>query len=795
MARRTFDLNTRPLLQRPDLRPRVLLVDADRSVRAVWAEHIGNACVVVEAESSDGLQSAIAEAPVDVVVSRWNEALWQALDRMGWPSNYLHVGSTLPAALIDAAGLSLPVASIAHDGELQAKVLAAARVHQQRAIRHLPSGVTLRFGNSPVDFDVLDLSNLGAAFAVPLDSEIKAFLPGTLLPNVTLRRGGGLVLERASLRVRNLSLDYDRYRVGGDFPPLRMTSAFDSSGLVSDRVQIAALLSQAAEGGGISLERPDRTVIVTDARGTLDSASRTVSCDVSRDDLFELEFVRGRFEMAGHLYQFVAAVVSTSPLTFQLPTRIEERRRRSVFRHRFEASATVMLKVLTSLNEQEFEARALDLSANGVSFSIEPTKVLLPVGLMMPRLRVFFGDGGKEVVCTGRVRNVSPTDGSGRARCGVEFEEISEEARHRLTAFVVQQRLPSATDGAGTPFEPLWRLFADGGLISEHWQRQMQNRLVEVRSTFDRLYAKPSSVFRSVVVRDGDALMGHISAARIYQRTWVLQHLVATGAGDESYVLNMACAEYLSQLSNFEYFHLAFLADNKWPAGVFGGFVRRLRDSDESDARGMYPIVVRCDERLADPSGRADEFEVTPATRADLIAVQAYFVANERLVILQANDLTLEGLELGEIDRCYREVGLSRRRRIFIARHRGARVGFAMLELSSPGLNLQEQFSSVQVRAFERTEEALLQPLRVALLRAVGQVCLADGRAFVRGFIRRTEVEDYLALGMPSVGRVIFWTCRRTHFRRFSEHVERCFRTLIARQRRLKTRVARTSGS
>ena len=184
----------------------------------------------------------------------------------------------------------------------------------------------------------------------------------------------------------------------------------------------------------------------------------------------------------------------------------------------------------------------------------------------------------------------------------------------------------------------------------------------------------------------GGQLVGHVSGVRAYRHTWMAQHLTARPSIHVGHVLNLGAAEYFCQNPDFEFFKIFFHADNSWPARVFGGFARTQRDPQLSELRLYRHLAVRTDApelRPAAPIG----IDVLEAAPDDLATVERYFVERERGLSCARTYLTRQTLQLSALNRDYGALGLYRRRRVLLAMRRNVVVGFALAELSSPGLN------------------------------------------------------------------------------------------------------------
>ena len=305
----------------------------------------------------------------------------------------------------------------------------------------------------------------------------------------------------------------------------------------------------------------------------------------------------------------------------------------------------------------------------------------------------------------------------------------------------------------------------------------------EVRETFLNAYARPSDVFKAVVARDESdgKLVGHVSGIRAYRHTWMPTHLAALPTAHVGHLLNLGAADYFLQTADFEFFKIYFHADSKWPARIFGGFARLQRDHNQSELRAYRHIMLDTEAPIPEaPFG----IEVLEASSAELAMVERHFVQRERGLLLRSDDLTRQTLQLGELGKSFAAVGLRRRRRVLVAMRRNSCLGFALAEISSPGLNLSEALSAFQI--FITSEGNAEQELvRRALLGSLAPIYRNAGRTVARGLVTPSEVGAYERIGLPvNAEQWMCWTYHRNLCPRFCDYVDRVFEVLKRRQQR-----------
>jgi hypothetical protein len=175
-----------------------------------------------------------------------------------------------------------------------------------------------------------------------------------------------------------------------------------------------------------------------------------------------------------------------------------------------------------------------------------------------------------------------------------------------------------------------------------------------------------------------------------------------------------------------------------------------------SDGRLSSHQVFHYRRAVAAPAQPAADVEVTPAQAADLRAAEAAFVQRGDQVALAAEDLCEKELLLDSVCRHYRPLALERRREVLVARRRGRRLGFALLEVSSVGLNLSELTSAFRLCVPGGEPEA-----RAALVRAAAARYQQLGRP-ATALVEGPDLDPFGGEAAGGGKRYVSWTLHRS---------------------------------
>ena len=756
--------------------PRIALFD-DVLLDARAAGAVAELSVERVADAA-ALERLCARTTIDAVVAASCDGILEVAARLHVRA--IIVSPLLPDALVDAAGRGADARWVADTRALVAELDRLRGARRREDVRHALDDVRVSWGDGRELGRVRNLSNDGIAFEVA-DVAIDRLLPGSVLEEVRLSRGARSCVAGVRAVVRHVASlpEPGRYVIGCAWKPhaaaddgtatairdRAMCAALVKSGLAAGLV-IASLDDDARDGGGGEQQL---------VGGRVDAARGLFG--VSSPGAFaEHDLVRGHFEVGGSLYRFTTVVVGANPLTLKLPTVLAERQQRAKPRYRPPANEALTVELRSPIADSVAIKTVVDLSASGFAFFLETTRDLYPIGLALEvTLRLPDGPLGSHAVVRTLVREGE------RLRCGVELVDTDAAARMRLANFVMRLRYPTVDDGSDVAVDELLDFFRATGFLYPVKEELLAPVMDEVRQTVENSYARPSDVFKAVVSRENGTLIGHVSGIRAYRQTWMPTHLAALPTKHVGHLLNLGAADYFLQTADFEYFKIYFHADSKWPARIFGGFARMQRDPTQSHLRGYRHVMLSTEPSTAAPPVGIDVME---ASHEELGIVERHFVTREPGLILRADDLTRQALRLSELNKSFAEIGLYRRRRVLMAMRRNTCLGFALVEMSSAGLNLSEALSAFQIFVTDEGH-AEDENVRRALLHAVLPIYRNAGRTQARGLIAPSDVAVYQRMGLPiNDEQWMCWTYHRRVCPRFCDYVDRVFEVLRKRQQR-----------
>jgi|SoiMethySBSTD1v2_1073268.scaffolds.fasta_scaffold31384_5 hypothetical protein len=328
-------------------------------------------------------------------------------------------------------------------------------------------------------------------------------------------------------------------------------------------------------------------------------------------------------------------------------------------------------------------------------------------------------------------------------------------------------------DGRGTEVAELWEFLVRSRFL--YPEKLAVIDPARTQATWAALLEAPGSLAKTCLLkRDGD-IRAHVSAVRLFAKTWTLQHLAALldtrSTLTRGQAVSVSMIELLDREPEAEWVKVWYRPTSGFPLRLFESFARRFADSELSELATYDYLVSSTDRDGAAVPGlafAASDVVVTGAEPADIERIGTYFL-DRRTATCVADDLTTPRLTLAAMREPYAALGLERRREVLVAKHRGDLLGFALLEISSIGLNLSELTSAFRVFPLAPHSQ-----VELSLIAAARQRYRELGRARCFALAESAEAghrTSYERLGFSRARQYTCWTWHRAHFRDFCRHV------------------------
>ena len=764
-------------------RSRILLVHSNPAWSSALGNALGEGLEAVQAATPEDAWPHVDTGRIDLIVAeeRVGVAFLEDLSRRApaTPRAILLNGGDR-RTWVEAAAEGHVFAAIpeyAPDLAPRLRALVAMHAEAPRGLSGCSVDLRAAGGRALISGPVLRLTSEQLIVRIEPGDGLDHFLPGREVEEVVIRRGDGVLVDALPAAVQTLRPDTTGgYELELTLSTQRAQSPVREEDVVRDPLQRASMVVEALRRGQLLMERTDGIPAHAMVRGRVDALADLLILDPPPPAFGPGCAVRFSFDSGGAHYRFFAALAAVqvpsgaAQLTALLPPELRGRRRA---RPRVSlADGEGVLEIVPLLGKEPVRRPAVDVDMEGLGFVADPGD-LLPVGTRIPALRLVMPDG-VSFKGTGRiVSRAAVHGGSGprAVRCGVRLDPLAPEDQSALAGAILRRTHPGLELARGLSFDLLWEFLRDSGFIYPEKEAQLEPVMEQVRLTLGTLLANPHGPLRTLLFRGaGGLVQGHVAAVQAYRRTWMLQHLAARkdGAGSlaAAKALNAGAMEYLEQLPDAEWVRIWFRPRNRWPARTFGRFARLKFDPHWCDLRTYaYLVAPAAQAPVLDVPG----LDVTFATAGDWAEIRRCFVARGDTALLAAEDLS-RAPDLSEVDDIYLALGLSRRREALVARREGRLLGFALLEVTSTGVNMSELTSAFRMHALT-TEPGVTAALAARARQRYAEL----GHPFAIGLATTVDAGAWALAGFSKVKEYTCLTAHRSLWRRYVEFVQRLY--------------------
>jgi hypothetical protein len=207
----------------------------------------------------------------------------------------------------------------------------------------------------------------------------------------------------------------------------------------------------------------------------------------------------------------------------------------------------------------------------------------------------------------------------------------------------------------------IFALYERAGFLYPEKAARLLPHLPQVRDNWRRMLRAGDSLLYVLTAGDKKKGMASIAVWRTTQHGWTSQHLVSENNPIASRAVMLA-GTAASILKNIDESHQNwFRPENRFPSRVFGSMVQSIGQSLSCVQRHMYFELPK---NTSLPVGKKVRVVPYDATHEEALCMIASVARGS--IYVAAEQLGSDP-ELNEVDRLYREVGLRRTRRVWLA--------------------------------------------------------------------------------------------------------------------------------
>jgi hypothetical protein len=657
----------------------------------------------------------LAQRDVAVIVAEWSQA-WQKWIAAHAPAPiFVHCGLPADNAIlpIAARGIDVRIGIAIADVDAILQELQASHALTSRPTQM--TGAEVDFGDATGMGELIECSSDGMAFRLPTGFPLRGVGRDRILSGVQVWNGNDRVLGPIDAEVLSIGRDTHGYRIDCAWVAAAPI-ARGNGGVISERTRIAALVLGGLQRTGVALHQPGSPLTVCTIReGEVDFGTFELTATATDNALRPLDIVEGGFDLNHTRYEFTSVVRDVQPLRIRLPNTLACYEHRETGRQSWTEEAT--LRLLHPLNGQPLALSIRDVSPEGVGVALDCDMPPFPRTLQIRQVTLEFG--AQRFRARAQVRRVDRREAKAR-RIGLRLEFATAEEQARFAQFQTQAAFPMVEESATESFDTLFSFVDRAGGIPAGVSAE------SVRPTFERLHDAPSSLCRTLVVRDGSDIVAHCCAMKRYVHTWTMQHVTSTtGDGHTALAVSRAILELCQHDPAMRFVHTNYAATNPFSSRTIGSALSGIPGA------GRWSLAPRAYSTIEGvpvvPRPRHVSIR-TARSFADLVAAERIISESESPLLLEANDWQAASLPMQELEGDYERHGLTRTRHLLLAEIGGEAVGFALAEVSSVGMNVREDFSAGRLWV-ARATSGRTDAVRHALLQALGELYVAYGRS------------------------------------------------------------------
>lgn len=396
-------------------------------------------------------------------------------------------------------------------------------------------------------------------------------------------------------------------------------------------------------------------------------------------------YLRVELDLFGVSYAMELRVLERrdSRLVVAQPLLLRRRRRRMEPRVTVPRDRDVRLSFRNTVTGGRVERPLVDLSFHGACFQVDPREDLVWPELPLIGARVH--DGGRRVELGPlRVRAVGGPHGL-PASCHVELEDVHKAEDQELVELLARLKHPELEVHDGEGYGELLEAYRRTHLLYDYMARQLEPIVLEAQASWRRLHRQGADLARTLVHREDGSLDGMVTAFRVWERAWLVQHFATDAKAGFRWAgeLQTACVDHVMLRPDARYLFFFVASGNRGMHAFYERFFE-LTGTPESIERSSVELWMRpgtCAPLVAPRTASA-------LRRDDPIAVGR--AAERCLGPITADALSFAPahLRLPETQRRFRRIGLERARRARAVRDRRGPVYAIVSEHLSPGLNL-----------------------------------------------------------------------------------------------------------
>jgi len=626
-----------------------------------------------------------------------------------------------------------------------------------------------RLAGRPCSLSVCEVSSHGLSAEVSTDFAVDRISPGVVLPRASLFRGTRRLTAERTVLVRNLR----RVSAPGEAPRFIVGLAFQEAPLLlpppvqTDATHVRATLVRALRRDEpLRLYGPAGVVLQADAAAaSLNSAGELLlGCGVDGHGLRPGDVATLVVDFGGQTLSGQVSIRSVGPgrLTVCLPRSMSVSRGREGLSFVAPSSSGWRAWHRCPFRGEDRLHLVERLDGARVTLRADPYAEVLPPGMLLDPVVLTTAQGQVLLFRAEVETQMAPAPGGG-GQVTVLLHGVSKKQSSMLRQAAVSARYPAAQGLLSVPFPEVWTMMRDAHQFFPDYPFDDAEAASRIGATQEAVESADGELGRAYVYCEDGKPMGHASGLRVYRRTWLMGHLaVLPGfhrSDQASRELSALALEYGEMLEDVDFVRYVWRTENRWPNRFSSWLSRRV--GQESRSRLGFFHYLRCPMEALRPGPLAGLLPVRRAERADLEYLEAHLRRTGDLVTLLSDDLTADALELEQLSARFAEVGLERRREVWVVDGPLSPLAFGLLERSTAGLSWPELTNALKLVVTAK-DAGPGDAARAALTLHAASSNRARGMPSTVVLAADADLPALARLGFSSLGKTAEWTFARS---------------------------------
>ena len=253
----------------------------------------------------------------------------------------------------------------------------------------------------------------------------------------------------------------------------------------------------------------------------------------------------------------------------------------------------------------------------------------------------------------------------------------------------------------------LWEFFFESGFIYPKKYSCFSQYKEDYKKTYEKLYHHSPEIFANFTYQENEAIYGHVSIIKSYERTWMIHHLAAKPMGKKrtgllvlNHILNYFDGFYRMPSIGMDYMIFYFRPENKFPNHFFGGFCRKLNNPQgcSMDCFAYLTEPLQPNVNIL-PEG----WSLSECSMEDIVELRSAYKHLSGGLMIDSFCLDRERGTEKSIENLYGQYGLKRRYGAHVLKHGSKAKAYMIVDESDMGINLSELLNSIKIIVTDST--------------------------------------------------------------------------------------------